>query len=123
MEFKELTSDHAILEELGKRVREARLDRNLSQADVSAKAGIGRMTLQRMEAGEPFSLTSLIRVLRVLGMLDGLERLMPETSPSPIDELKRQGQRRQRAGSPRSTATQNPPSPWRWGDEESEESG
>jgi transcriptional regulator with XRE-family HTH domain len=114
-------SDRAVLEDLGRRLREARLERNSSQADVAEAAGIGRVTLQRMEAGESPSLINFIRVLRALDLLEGLERLVPEPGPSPIDEFERRGRRRQRARSSRHSDTGHPRKAWRWGDEEAEE--
>jgi transcriptional regulator with XRE-family HTH domain len=107
-----------ILEEIGNRLRRARLDRNLNQAKLAEEAGIGRATLQRIEEGKSPSLVNLIRVLRALDLLDGIDRLIPESSPSPIDELKRRGRRRQRAGSPRGAEPTPPPRPWRWPDED-----
>ncbi|MGV1049408.1 MAG: helix-turn-helix domain-containing protein [Solirubrobacterales bacterium] len=106
-----------MLEELGSRLRRARLDRNLSQEAVAAEAGIGRATLQRIEDGRGASASNLISVLRALDLFDGVELLVPEPTPSPIDELRRRGRQRQRAGSPRSAGTA-PPRPWRWPDEE-----
>lgn len=103
--------------ELGRRLRDARLERNLSQAEVAEDAGIGRVTLQRMEAGESPSLINFVRTLRALDLLDGLGRLLPEGAPSPIDEVERRGRRRQRAGSPRATDAGPPREGWRWGDE------
>lgn len=110
--------DSVILEELGNRLRRARLDRNLNQARLAEEAGIGRTTLQRIEEGKSSSLVNLIRILRALDLLDGVDRLVPEPSPSPIDELKRRGRQRQRAGSPRGTERIEPPRSWRWPDEE-----
>jgi transcriptional regulator with XRE-family HTH domain len=110
--------DRVVLEKLGSRLRRVRLDRNLSQAKLAEEAGIGRATLQRIEEGKSPSLTNLIRVLRALDLLDGIDRLIPESSPSPIDELKRRGRQRQRAGSPRGTEPTQPPRPWRWPDED-----
>jgi len=106
-----------VLEELGRRLREARLERNSSQAEVAEDAGIGRVTLQRMEAGESPSLINFIRVLRALDLLEGLERLVPEPGPSPIDEVEHRGRRRQRAGSPRAADRRKQGKGWRWGDE------
>jgi transcriptional regulator with XRE-family HTH domain len=109
--------DRAILVELGQRLRDARLERNLSQEAVAEEAGIGRYTLQRMEAGESPSLINFVRVLRVLGLLGELERLLPGPTPSPIDELERRGRRRRRAGSPR-PPEEKQGGRWRWGDED-----
>lgn len=115
----EITSgDRAVLAELGERLRTARLERNLSQERLAGEAGVGRMTVQRLEEGGSASLTSLTRILRALGALDGLEGLLPAHGPSPLDEARRRGRRRQRARSRRGPAGSEPePGPWRWGDE------
>ncbi len=111
-------SDAVVLGEIGARLRSARLERNLSQERLAEEAGVGRVTLQRIEAGESPSLVNLVRVLRALDLLGGIDALVPEPTPSPIEELKRQGRRRQRAGSPRATGgTKKDSLPWRWGDE------
>lgn len=119
MDMENQGSDEAILAGLGERLRDARLEQNLSQSQLAESAGVGRGTLQRMEAGESPSLINLIRVLRVLGLLGGFERLLPDPAPSPIDELDRRGKRRQRAGSPRAVPDGDQGRRhWRWGDEE-----
>jgi hypothetical protein len=66
--------------------------------------------------GESTSLLNFVRVLRALGLLAGLDRVLPEAAPSPIDEVERRGRRRQRASSSRNLATK--PRVWHWGDEE-----
>jgi len=109
--------DGAILEEIGSRLRRARLDRNWNQAKLAEEAGIGRATLQRIEEGKSPSLVNLIKVLRALDLLDGIDRLIPESPPSPIEELKRRGRQRQRA-SPRTAEAASSPHPWRWPDED-----
>jgi transcriptional regulator with XRE-family HTH domain len=113
------STDSAVLDELGARLRRQRLERNLSQSALAEQAGVGRVTLQRIEEGRSPSATSLVRVLRALDLLERVEGLVPEPSPSPIEELRRRGRRRQRAGSPRSPdPAEPPPRPWRWPDEE-----
>ena len=114
-------SDHAILTELGERLQRTRLERNLSQAKLAAEAGVGRVTLQRIEDGNSASLINLVRVLRALDLLEGLDQLVPPPTASPLDEVKRRGQQRQRAGSPRRSqrsSASEPSGSWRWGDEE-----
>jgi transcriptional regulator with XRE-family HTH domain len=110
-----LTTD-AVLKELGRRVERQRLERNLTQDELAEEAGIGRATLQRLERGESVQLTSLIGLLRELGLLERLDVLVPEPTPSPLERLKTQGQRRQRA-----RARRIGPEPtrkrWTWGDD------
>jgi transcriptional regulator with XRE-family HTH domain len=116
MDISAQNTDSAVLAELGARLRNARLERNLSQAALAEAAGIGRVTLQRIEEGASgASLPSLIRILRALDLSEGLNRLVPEVAPSPLEEVRRRGRRR-RAGSPRPRGDEGPPS-WRWGDE------
>ena len=119
MKIEQYLTDEAVLTELGTRLERARLERNLTQRELAAEGGVQRKVVQRMEAGEPVKLTSLIRVLRALGLLEALDRLVPEPTPSPIDLLKLHGRTRKRASGRR--MRREPPTgetaPWQWGDE------
>jgi len=114
-------SDDLVLRELGKRLARTRLEKNLSQADLAKEAGVSKRTVERAEAGEPVKSNSLIRVLRGLGQLEVLDRLVPEPLPSPVERLRLQGRRRRRAGTPRTARETTPTEPWRWGDEPGDE--
>lgn len=111
-------TDDAVLAELGRRIARTRLDRNVTQHQLAREAGIGIATLERMEAGQATRTSSFIRVLRALGLLEGLDGSLPEPTPSPIEALKLRGRERRRAARPRSAPEAGPPGPWRWGDEE-----
>jgi len=115
MKIEASNSDEAVLEEMGERLARTRLERNLSQERLAIEAGVSKATIERLEAGDPVKSSSLVRVLRSLGRLEALDQLLPEPLPSPIERLRLQGRRRQRAASPR--AGQAPAEPWRWGDE------
>lgn len=111
-------TDEVVLEELGRRVARARLERNVGQADLAAEAGVGVATLKRLERGRAVASTSLIRVLRALGLLEGLDRAVPEPLPSPLEQLRLHGRERRRAGRPRSSSESDADTDtWRWGDE------
>jgi transcriptional regulator with XRE-family HTH domain len=61
------------LEELGTRLRLARLRRRYSAATVATRAGITRMTLYKVEKGDPgVRLGVYASVLRVLNLQDDL---------------------------------------------------
>jgi transcriptional regulator with XRE-family HTH domain len=65
------------LARLGARVRQARLDRNESQARFAARVGVSIPTLRHLEAGDPaVSLGLLAEALWVLKQLDELDRLL-----------------------------------------------
>lgn len=101
-------TDETLLRELGGRIHRLRLNRNFSQAQLAREAGISKRTLERLEKGSPVQLTILFRVGRKLGFLDGLQVLVPEPQPSPLQLLKLQGQLRQRAGTRRKRTPRSP---------------
>ena len=107
-----LLTDDAVLAELGARIARRRLEMQLTQAAVAEQAGIAKRTLERMEAGEASQLSTLVRVLRVLDAAAGLDNLIPESGPRPMDLLKQKGKVRKRASGQR--AVKKTGKPWRW---------
>lgn len=117
MKITESLTDEALLKELGARLARARLERNLTQEALAQEAGVSKRTVERLESGAVATqLSGFLRVCRVLGFVDALERLIPETVASPMEQLKRQGAKRQRASGRKAAAAQ--PAKWTWGDEE-----
>ncbi len=119
MKIERYLTDEAVLSELGSRLERTRLERNLTQRELAAEAGVERKAVQRIEAGESVKLTSFIRVLRALGLLDTLDQLVPEPAPSPIELLKLHGKKRRRASGARRKRPprQEETASWQWGDE------
>ncbi len=98
MKIEPLMTDEVIIREIGERLARVRLDRDLTQAELADKAGVGLRTLQRLEKGSAApQLTMFIRILRALDMVEHFELLVPEPVPSPMQQLKFQGRLRQRA--------------------------
>lgn len=120
MRFENTNADGAILIELGSRVARTRLEQNMDQRQLALEAGVAKITLERLEAGEPVKVTSFIRVLRALGLLDRLDQLVPEPLPSPLERLKTSGRRRRRASGRRGSGSQaeesEPAGGWSWAD-------
>ncbi len=90
-------SDKAILRELGRRVRQNRLAKNLTQKRLAEMAGVSRMTIVNLEKGQAATLLTFIQVLHSLGSLDGLENFLPDLGPSPLQVAKMKGKKRSRA--------------------------
>lgn len=109
-----LLTDDAVLDELGGRLSQRRLELGLSQAELAEEAGVSKRTVERMESGATTQTGTLVRVLRALDLLDRLEMLIPETGPRPMDLLKLKGEERLRA--PRKKPDDSG-RPWQWGDE------
>jgi transcriptional regulator with XRE-family HTH domain len=116
MRITKQATDATILSELGARLTRIRLERNLTQAQLAKEAGVSKRTVQRLEAGAVATqLSGFIRVCRVLDAIERFDLLVPEPVPSPMEQLKLAGRKRQRA----STAKPNRPTgtKWQWGSE------
>jgi transcriptional regulator with XRE-family HTH domain len=81
---------------LGERLRRLRLNRNLDQCTTAEKAGISEKALRNLESGRGSTVATLLRVLKALEYLQGIDMLAPEISVNPLDLL-RQPKARQRA--------------------------
>ena len=69
------------------RVRARRLEMNLTQKGMSARAGISLATYRRFEAIGEISLANLIMVAVVLGMTEDLGKIFSEERYQNIDEV------------------------------------
>ena len=107
-----LTSNEQALSELGSRIRAARIDTPLTQAELAKRAGVSLSTVAKLERGEDVRFTSVLDVLRALGMLAAVDSLVPQALVRPSD-LARAGKPRQRARSSVKGASVNA---WEWGD-------
>lgn len=113
MKISELLTDEAVLAEFGERLARRRIDLQLTQAELADQAGVSKRTVERAEAGASTQMVSIIRMFRVLDLLSGLDGLIPEAGPRPMDLLKLKGKTRQRASRHRQGADKK----WTWEDD------
>lgn len=90
-------SDESILEEMGRRLSRHRLNLNVTQAALAREGGIARRTVSKAENGKIVDSRSLLRILRALDLLEGLDALVPRARVSPVSLVETQGRRRARA--------------------------
>ncbi len=87
---------YAIAEILGARLKQARLNQNLTQNDVAEQIGLTRKAIINAEKGQ-VSVQHFVAILQILGLTSQLDLFLPERPISPIQLLKLQGKKRQRA--------------------------
>jgi transcriptional regulator with XRE-family HTH domain len=90
-------SEQEILTEVGRRLKRTRLSQNVTQRDLATRAGVSLRTVSAAERGEDVRLSTLLRMLRALGRLGGIDALLPAPSVSPLELVERRGRQRQRA--------------------------
>lgn len=95
-------TDSLIVTEIGKQLKQTRLNRNLTQERLAQLSGLDRSTISQLENGRAATLLTLVQVLRALERLDLLDHFVAEKIISPILALKLQGKKRKRASAGKS---------------------
>lgn len=89
-------SPAALTEELGERLRQARLNGDLTQAEVAERAGVSRKIVLNAEKGKA-QLESFVAIMLALNLTEQLDLFLPKPQVSPVQLVKLQGKKRQRA--------------------------
>ena len=71
MKITNSSKTEAVLQEIGARLTQQRLEAKLTQAALAKKAGVSKRTVERIEAGNSIQLSTMIQVLRVFKLLEG----------------------------------------------------
>ena len=95
--YNESMSDKKLCETIGTFIKHHRLSQNKTQDQVSSAAGLSRSTLSLLERGETVTVSTLIRVLRVLDLLFVMDTFQIKAQISPIELAKLEREKRQRA--------------------------
>ena len=85
---------------LGQRLNALRLLRKMDQTTTAEKAGLSIRTIQYLEEGHGATINTLLKVLKALDALDGMELLAPKPVGKPVPLPRGPGarQRRERMG-------------------------
>lgn len=112
MEIRETLTDETVLIEFGQRISSRRIGLNMTQATLAKNAGLSKRTIERIEDGASAQILSIIKILRVLGLLNNLDQLIPESTPEPMELLKRKRKLRIRASKKKPESA--PATSWQW---------
>ena len=87
MKLTEFHTDEQILQELGTRLKTERIRQKMTQKKKKKNCGVAKSTVERFEKGESVQLANLLKMLRTLHQLSGIELLLPVSEPSPMEYL------------------------------------
>lgn len=110
-----LLSDDQIEAELGARLRRRRVELGWNQTELAERAGVGRRTVSAVENGSGGSMGTFIAMLRALGALDDLAKVLPDPGISPIALTGTTVRERKYPYKPRGKKQT-----WQWGDEKTD---
>lgn len=114
MVIDDFISNQAVGGELGRRLRASRIAYPLTQAQLAERAGVSQRTVANLEKGSDVTVTSLVSVLRALGLLSRMDLLVPVPETRPSDLLHEHAPR-QRVRPSRKVISGGD---WKWGDEQ-----
>lgn len=97
-------TDNAVLRNLGKQIRQMRLNARISQSDLADCSGVSRNTITSIENGRSISLANLIAILRYLRKFEVLDAFRTAAPVSPMAIVKNNGKQPQRIRSAKSVA-------------------
>lgn len=86
----------AIAQEIGERLKQARLNQDLTQSEVADLAGVGRKTVLNAEKGK-VQLDIMLAILMALDLTEQIDLFLPKQEVSPLQLAKLRGKKRQRA--------------------------
>ena len=87
-----LSNNSALAERIGEKIKELRIEVNMTQHELETAVGVSISTLKQAEKGANISLLKLIQILRALRLLDLLDPFFAPKPVSPIELAKQQGE-------------------------------
>ena len=96
-----MLTDGAIMRQIGSKLKELRIERDLKQSDLTDASGVSVSTISAIENGKAASLITIVQLLRALGHLDYLDSFFQEETISPIayEKLMKNNKKKERVRS------------------------
>ena len=79
-----MQTNDAIMRQIGSKLKELRIERNMKQAELADASGVSVFTISSVENGKATSLLTIVQLLRALEHLDYLDSFFQEAAISPI---------------------------------------
>lgn len=111
MKITYFSSTQEVLAEMGRRIKAARVAMAVTQEEMAELTHLSQRTISSLENGKDAAFSTVIEVLRALGMLQSMELMLPEQPVRP-SQLARLGKTRERVRAKKETSQS-----FRWGDE------
>ena len=105
-------SELSILKELGERIKQNRISRNLTQAELAEKCGISMSTQIRIENGDDSKISNIIKIMIALDLTDNINLIIPEVEPD-YKAIFEEKPARKRVSKKKKAST----SEWVWGED------
>lgn len=77
-------SDIVILKKIGSQIKQARIEQDITQKELSRMAGVSMFSISSIENGSNTSILTLVQILRALNRFDMLEAFLKEKEISPV---------------------------------------
>jgi transcriptional regulator with XRE-family HTH domain len=89
-------SDSAIVKEIGKYLKQMRLNKNFTQQHLADVTGLDRVTISKVENGRAATMITFVQLLRALDKLELLSTFneTPEISPLQVAEAQEKYRKR-----------------------------
>lgn len=85
MELNNLSQSQLLLE-IGIKLKKMRMKKKYTIVKLSEETGINRRTIGNIEKGSNFSIDSLVRILKVYGLINRMNELLEPPSLSPREK-------------------------------------
>ena len=76
-------NDEEILKQIGVKLKELRVERNMKQKELSERSGLSMFSISQIETGHNTSILSLVQILKALDCMDMLEPFLKEKEVDP----------------------------------------
>ncbi|UTF60461.1 helix-turn-helix transcriptional regulator [Gilvimarinus sp. DA14] len=105
------SNDTITAADLGERLKQARLNLDLTQVETAERAGVTRKAVLNAEKGQA-TLEVFVAIMHALDQAAQLDNFLPPPPVSPVQLAKLQGKKRKRASGSRKDEHDEEPSAW-----------